>query len=458
MAALLLPATRGALAYTPARSFVPVANLRDLAFLTLVGVLALGTVLARRLQDRYSAAIETSLHYGWCGVALVLLTVETNDIFRRVMAGAAGESLTALGYARFLAIAAVWMAVAIPLVWLGLRRRVLPILTSGLLAAVLSVCLGAAMGAEYQPIERFVPVLNIRAALLLALIGGLAVLMRRIRTERELLPWLPAVVTGLQAAIVLIGFELITAEANDYFRHAAGMETQTAHDVGLFVELTALAVMWMAYSLVLVWNGVRRTSRTLLLAGIGSAGLAIGAAGYIGFAPQPASRLPLVLGTRAVMMPALIAALFLHMRWMRDGRAVHRWLDGVLVAFQAAIVLLGFDLVTGETRDFFDRLATTTGTPGADNSGLRNLEQLTLSVLWLLYAIVLMGIGIWRRTRWLRVGAFALFGFIILKIFIYDLSFLQNPYRSVSFAGLGLILLAVSYLYQRYRALLLDPA
>jgi hypothetical protein len=50
----------------------------------------------------------------------------------------------------------------------------------------------------------------------------------------------------------------------------------------------------------------------------------------------------------------------------------------------------------------------------------------------------------------------ALFGFIILKIFIYDLSFLEGLYRSASFAGLGVILLAVSYLYQRYRAVLLD--
>ena len=51
--------------------------------------------------------------------------------------------------------------------------------------------------------------------------------------------------------------------------------------------------------------------------------------------------------------------------------------------------------------------------------------------------------------------AFALFGFSILKIFIYDLSFLDTLYRIFSFLGLGVILLAVSYLYQRYRAIIL---
>jgi uncharacterized membrane protein len=141
---------------------------------------------------------------------------------------------------------------------------------------------------------------------------------------------------------------------------------------------------------------------------------------------------------------------------MKDASRVYRWLDSVLVAFQAAIVLLGFELVTGETRDFFDHLVSTSSRPLADSSHLRNLEQLTLSALWLLYAIVLMGVGLWRRTRWMRFGSIGLFGFIILKIFVYDLSFLQGLYRSTSFAGLGLILLAVSYLYGRYHTLLLE--
>jgi uncharacterized membrane protein len=36
------------------------------------------------------------------------------------------------------------------------------------------------------------------------------------------------------------------------------------------------------------------------------------------------------------------------------------------------------------------------------------------------------------------------------KVFIFDLSFLQQPYRIVSFFGLGLILLLVSLLYTRF--------
>jgi len=38
----------------------------------------------------------------------------------------------------------------------------------------------------------------------------------------------------------------------------------------------------------------------------------------------------------------------------------------------------------------------------------------------------------------------------VLKVFIFDLSFLEQPYRIVSFFGLGLLLLLVSLLYTRF--------
>jgi uncharacterized membrane protein len=458
LAAVWLPANAGALYYEPVRNFVPVLNLRFLAFLTLAAALATGTVLIRTLRDIYAERIWTSLHYGWCGVVFVLLTVETDDIFRRAMDGATGDTFTFIGYSRFLALAGVWTLLALPFVWFGLQRRILPILISGLSCAVLGIGLGAMMGAAFQPVQfsMYEPFLNVRAGLLVMVMAALFVHMRWLRARMDGYAWTETVRIVFQAALILLGFELLTAEVNDYFAHAAGNQTQDTHDVGLFVEFVSLGIMWMAYSLFLVWNGVRKTSQTLLVAGLGSAGVAIGAGAYCGFVAQPDARLPLVLGTRAVMMPLLMLGLFLHMRWMKDASRVYRWVDGVLAGFQAAIVLLGFELVTGETRDFFDHLVSTSSRPLADSSHLRNLEQLTLSALWLLYAIVLMGVGLWRRTRWMRFGSIGLFGFIILKIFVYDLSFLHDPYRSVSFAGLGMILLGVSYLYGRYHSLLLE--
>ena len=66
-----------------------------------------------------------------------------------------------------------------------------------------------------------------------------------------------------------------------------------------------------------------------------------------------------------------------------------------------------------------------------------------------------MALGIWRALRGMRLISIFVFGFTILKIFTFDLSFLETLYRIYSFIGLGLILLAVSYAYQKYKSVIL---
>lgn len=77
--------------------------------------------------------------------------------------------------------------------------------------------------------------------------------------------------------------------------------------------------------------------------------------------------------------------------------------------------------------------------------------QVSLSVLWAVYASVLTGIGILKRLREARIIGILLLGVTILKVFLVDLSSLQTFYRIISFVVLGLLLLAVSYGYNRFK-------
>lgn len=77
--------------------------------------------------------------------------------------------------------------------------------------------------------------------------------------------------------------------------------------------------------------------------------------------------------------------------------------------------------------------------------------QLSLSVLWALYASLLTGVGIFKRLRGARVLGILLLGTTVLKVFLVDLSALQTFYRIISFIVLGLLLLAVSYSYNRFK-------
>jgi uncharacterized membrane protein len=76
-------------------------------------------------------------------------------------------------------------------------------------------------------------------------------------------------------------------------------------------------------------------------------------------------------------------------------------------------------------------------------------QSLGLSILWTLYATALISVGLARKSALLRWQALALFGLVVAKVFFFDLSFLERFYRILSFLVLGLLLLLVSFLYQR---------
>jgi uncharacterized membrane protein len=65
------------------------------------------------------------------------------------------------------------------------------------------------------------------------------------------------------------------------------------------------------------------------------------------------------------------------------------------------------------------------------------------------YGGLLMGLGFWKRSAFLRWQAMILIGVTSVKVFVYDVSQLDKGYRVVSLIALGVILLAISYAYQK---------
>jgi hypothetical protein len=163
----------------------------------------------------------------------------------------------------------------------------------------------------------------------------------------------------------------------------------------------------------------------------------------------------------------VFAGLSLMAWWLRTTPIEGRFSRHMETALRVGVLLSVFVLITGETHDYFDqRISRISEVQNYDDldqvtryeSAVRSIEdmkQLTLSGVWLLYSVVLMVLGIARRMQSLRLAAIILYGITILKIFLYDLSDLDTLYRIFSFIGLGLILLGSSYLYQRYKDMIL---
>jgi uncharacterized membrane protein len=76
-------------------------------------------------------------------------------------------------------------------------------------------------------------------------------------------------------------------------------------------------------------------------------------------------------------------------------------------------------------------------------------EQYTYSIAYLVFGVVLLGIGIVFNSQRARLASAVVIALTILKAFLIDMSTLTGVYRALSFMCLGLVLVAIGWLYQR---------
>ncbi|MEO6131294.1 MAG: DUF2339 domain-containing protein [Saprospiraceae bacterium] len=76
--------------------------------------------------------------------------------------------------------------------------------------------------------------------------------------------------------------------------------------------------------------------------------------------------------------------------------------------------------------------------------------KLALSLLWGLYALILIILGIWKDKKHLRIAAIVLFTGTLLKLFFYDITLLSTLSKTIVFVVLGILLLIISFLYNKY--------
>jgi uncharacterized membrane protein len=84
--------------------------------------------------------------------------------------------------------------------------------------------------------------------------------------------------------------------------------------------------------------------------------------------------------------------------------------------------------------------------------------KLGLSILWGMYSLFLIALGIWKNKKHLRIGAIALFGVTLIKLFFYDISHLDTIAKTIVFVSLGVLLLIISFLYNKYKHIISDES
>jgi uncharacterized membrane protein len=244
---------------------------------------------------------------------------------------------------------------------------------------------------------------------------------------------------ALEIGAIALGFAYITLAVRQYF-HPGDLD-----DVGVqFAEWGTWIVAWLLYGIgLMVLHG--RTARKIHeYAGLAAGTLAIGTALLIpGFGENPLwnsnavgetmifNRVLWVYGVPAVL--AVVLARMLRRREMR----VPSWIAG------SAALVLGFLTLTLEVRQAFQGSLL--------NGGVTtNAELYAYSLVWVLFAIALLVTGIATRGTVVRYGSAAVMLIAIGKVFLVDTAQLEDLYRVMSLFGLGVTLMVLAWLYQRF--------
>lgn len=257
---------------------------------------------------------------------------------------------------------------------------------------------------------------------------------------------------GALAAVLAIGaialWQLL--ESRDYraaLNACALAFTLTAVGVAVQFDGPAVVIGWAAEGAAAAWIGLRVPSLAfqiggLLLWGIGVARL------LDGYFATPAG-FKAIFNERA-LTSAFVIALAYVLAWLfKKYRGTVMEAGRTRAVLHVVASLLTMLWITAEVRSYW---AIRYEIPQA-----YLYQQLVLSLTWAIYGAVLIVAGMWRGYAPDRYIGITVLAMTILKVFFVDLWQLGGIYRVIAFIGFGVLLMAVSYLYQKRRGAAAPP-
>ena len=209
-----------------------------------------------------------------------------------------------------------------------------------------------------------------------------------------------------------------------------------------------MTIGWLLEGAVLLWLAAR--VRSSLVKAFALICLVLGLGALLAVNPPAATR-PFLnerFGTYCVAIAvfAFVAWLAKNTRDEETPAAVMHW-PNLAAASVLAVNSLALLAISLEIHSFWWFLCWR-----GDYHVFQNYEmyaQFTYSAFFMLYGAALLAVGFLRRSAFLRWQALVLLAVTIAKVFLVDVSQLSRGFRILSFIGLGVLLLSVSFVYQR---------
>ena len=208
----------------------------------------------------------------------------------------------------------------------------------------------------------------------------------------------------------------------------------------------AISMAWSLEAAALTWIGVRLHSVKAVLSALAMFALvfvrlvSIDAWMFANTTSYANSQsYPLLWNVRFLTFVVAAAGLFLAARWAaRSLRLV------ALIEYFGghAVLLWGLSM---------EAIGWAEKTTPAEN--LLSVETVAISILFAAYAAILVSMGVAARSAMNRIAGLALIALVVAKLYLFDIWQLGRIYRISAFVVLGILLIATSFLYSRFRGL-----
>ncbi len=433
-----------------------IANQTFLAFALFVAACALGAWLYQRATDidKDERSLVLPVLVGAANLfAIVALSAEAIGHFEREKA--AGDQLVAnLENMKQLVLSAVWVTYGAVSLIVGIKRGRRGLRIASLILLALATLKLMVVDLSYYNADWHATIANQTfasfALLVTALAAGAWFYSRAEAVdekERAL------VVPIILSAANLLALVALSAEILGHYGRAKA--TLIAMDDLARVdntEMMMLSALWIIYGAAALVTGIHRNLKWIRWGALGL--LALSAIKLLTFdiSYYAAPWHSLIINQTFAAFALLVLALAIGIHFYSRAESIDD--EERLTILPIMIVAANLLAILALSVESYGHYAVKINAPGvtqSDLSDLRLAQQLSISVIWTVYGGAMLTIGIVKRSPLLRMMALLLLGLTIFKVFLLDLSSLDKIYRIISFIVLGAILLAVSFLYQRYR-------
>lgn len=435
--------------------FDPVANERFPTFVISILAFYIAAFLYRRGRGSTVAVERDTFSVLLVTANVLTLWILTAEIFsfyeRRSLETAIYESQEVIRNARISTITATWALYAMGLLAVAFRQRSMVLRGVG----VALVTLVTAKSVLYDTFITSDPRTSDAIGMHYAFVAAIAVFIMLLfsafitmRHRDQLLPFEQPLYSIFIVGANIVGIWTLSAEFFSFFQHRALSaaifdQQQAAHNA----LISTLTITWAIYAAGLVAVGFRKGIAELRFLGIGLAGVA--ATKFILFdttALNPPGSSSM-LGVNFYFLSAvtvLAALVFVAFMVARHRDQLFR---GERNLYTVTVVLANFVALWGLSVESWRFL---TGVEGDGAQNLQSAKQLSLTVLWTVYSVGLITVGVLRGSRTLRLAGIALILLPVAKLFAFDIFLLETGYRVAAFVSLGIMLLTLGLAYQRY--------